>query len=132
MTKVMEVMTKEVLTVKPETPISVAIKLLVMERVTGLPVVNDDSTIVGIVSEKDLMRILMEKESLKEKTVRDYMTKNVQSFSPDDNMVDVCKFLLDHNFRRVPIAQDGKLVGIVSRRDIIKLIWKEKYELDQI
>ncbi len=132
MTKVSEVMTKDVLTVRPDTPISIAIKLLVIERVTGLPVVDEDKHIVGIVSEKDLMRILMEKENLKDKKVADYMTKNVQSYSPDDNVVDICKILLENNFRRVPITRDGKLVGIVSRRDIIKLIWKEKYELDQI
>ncbi len=54
------------------------------------------------------------------------MTEDVQTFAPTDSVEDICEFLLHKPFRRVPIIRDEKLVGIISRRDIISLIHEEK------
>ena len=83
--------------------------------------VNDDMTLAGIVSEKDVLQLLY---NIKDKPgkVEDFMTKDIISFNREDNLVDITECLVNNNFRRVPIASDGKLVGIVSRRDIIKYV----------
>lgn len=116
-----DVMTTDVIAVKRHTPISRVIEILVANDITGLPVVNDDMTLAGIISEKDVLGLLadLEDESAK---VEDFMTKEVVSFEQNEDLIAICECLVENNFRRVPIVDDGKLVGIVSRRDIIKNI----------
>ena len=128
MTKIEEIMTKDVLVVYPDTPVSMAVKLLAIKKVTGLPVVDENKSLLGIITEKDLMRLLIDQESVEEKTVADFMTKDVKCFSPENSAIEVCAFLLENLFRRVPIVKDNKLVGVVSRADIISLLWKERFE----
>ncbi len=128
MSKVAYLMTKEVMTVHPETPIGMAIKVLSTWKVTGLPVVDQEKNIKGIISEKDVLVLLRANEDFKGKTVGDYMTREVKFFHPDDDVDTVLEFLINSPIRRVPIVEDGKLVGLLSRSDIIKLIWKEHFE----
>ena len=130
MVKAKDIMKKNVITVKRDTPIQDAIKTLVDNNITGLPVVNDDMTLVGIISEKDILRILAQMDLLmvlkkKKKsgvTVEDFITKEVVSFEEYDTLSDVCDCLIQKNFRRVPILSDGEVVGIISRRDLVKYI----------
>lgn len=120
------------ITVKKDTPIYDAINLLSKNKITGLPVVNDDMTLTGIISEKDVLALLDELDNLlmiddlKESTatVDDFMTKDVVSFDVDDDMFDVCDCLIENNFRRVPVTSKGKLVGIITRADIVACILK--------
>ena len=111
-------MTKNVICVKPETPVMEATRLLVKHKVSGLPVVDEEMNLLGIISEKDMLRLLVE-ENIESKTVFDFMTKKVISFKDSDSILDICDFLIRNNIRRVPIAKDGKLVGIISRHDIL-------------
>ncbi|MGB8225578.1 MAG: CBS domain-containing protein [Sedimentisphaerales bacterium] len=116
-------MTTNVVFVKRHTPINTVLKIMMESDITGLPVVNDDMTLVGIISEKDLLRLSSCSEDDPAK-VEDFMTENVVSFEQEEDFVTICECLLQNNFRRVPITADGKLVGIVSRKDIIKYILK--------
>lgn len=111
------IMTKNVLTVAADTPVLDAAKLLVERKVSGLPVVDEESRLVGILSEKDILKLLTNVDF--QKCVRDYMTTDVICFEQSDSIEEICQFLIDNNIRRVPILTDGKLVGIVSRRDLI-------------
>ena len=115
------IMTTDVIAVKRNTPISHVAEILVDNDITGLPVVNDDMTLAGIISEKDVLCLLsdLEDESAK---VEDFMTKDVVSFDENEDLIAICECLVNNNFRRVPIVADGKLVGIISRRDIIRNI----------
>ncbi len=115
------VMTTDVITVKRHTPIGRVVEILVDNDITGLPVVNDDMTLAGIISEKDVLSLLVDLEDESAK-VEDFMTKEVVSFEQNEDLIAICECLVENNFRRVPIVADGKLVGIVSRRDIIKNI----------
>jgi len=124
MVKASDIMMKEVITVTPETPVEIAIKLLVIRKLTGLPVLDDNKEVLGIISEKDIMCLLINNENFKEKKVSEFMTRNVQCFQPTDDANTICEFLLANTFRRVPIVENKKLVGIISRRDIISLIWE--------
>ena len=130
MLKAKDIMKKKVITVKRDTSIQEAIRILVDNNITGLPVVNDDMTLAGIISEKDVLRflsdldLLMLLEDIKKSdaTVEDFMTKKVVAFDRDDTVSDVCDCLVKKNFRRVPILSEGEVVGIISRKDLIKYI----------
>jgi len=115
------IMKTDVITVKTHTPICQVIELLLKNNITGLPVVNDDMTLAGIISEKDVLSLMFD---LKETTakVEDFMTTSVVSFDQDEDSIAICECLIKNHFRRVPIVVKGKLVGIISRKDIIKYI----------
>ena len=119
---VKDFMTKNPITVEEHTSIYDAIELLATYKISGLPVVDKENRLVGVISEWDVLHLLTDAEVNKNATVGDYMTRDVISFKEDDSAIDVCDFFKNSNKRRVPIVNDGKLVGIVSRHDIIKLI----------
>ncbi len=122
---VKEMMTKDVITVTKETPIFDAARLLVEKKITGIPVVDQEKNLIGILSEFDVLRLLTECSSEKAGTVEDYMTKKVVFFEDSASATEICEFFLTNpSKRRVPITRDGKLVGLVSRGDIVKLIVK--------
>lgn len=116
-----ELMTKNVITVKGQTSIYDAIQILVDNNITGLPVVNDDGTLKGILSEEDALDLLSEDQDFSGK-VEDYMTTEVVAFDQNEDFIAICECLINNHFRRVPILADGKVVGILSRRDIIRFI----------
>ena len=126
------IMKTDVFTVKRQMPIYEAIELLVENQITGLPVVNDDMTLAGIVSEKDVLSLLSNLDDLmvipdlkdSVATVEDFMTQEVVSFDKNDDLLDICECLIDNNFRRVPITSGGKVVGIISRRDVVGFVLK--------
>ncbi len=121
MIKAQAIMKTNVLSVTKDTDIYEAIRIMVANNVTGLPVVDDDRLLVGIVTEKDVLRLLYNIED-KPGTVEHYMTPNVVSFDQEDDLAALAESLRDNHFRRVPILEKGKLVGIVSRKDIIRHI----------
>jgi CBS domain-containing protein len=115
------IMTKTIISVKKDTDIYEAIRILVENNITGLPVVNDDMTLAGIISEKDVLSLLSNAQD-KPGNVEDYMTKDIITFNEKDSLIDIADCFINHHFRRVPILSDGKLAGLISRKDIIKFI----------
>ena len=123
MLKAKDAMIEDVISVSEDTPTYEAMRVLVDKNITGLPVVSDDMILLGIVSEKDLLNLLFSSH-VDAGPVSEFMTRDVVTFDADDELVDVCKCLMDNNFRRVPVVSEGKLVGLISRKDIIKFILK--------
>ena len=117
-----KIMSRDVVTVKITTDIYDAIRLMADGNITGLPVVDEDEKIVGIITAKDVMRHLLNTQSTDGK-VQDCMTTDVISFNENENLLDVINTLVENKFRKVPIESEGKLVGIVSRRDILSYIF---------
>lgn len=123
-------MKTDLITVKKETPIYDAIELISENKITGLPVVDDDMRLVGVVSEKDVLSLLndldnlMLVDELKDSvaSVDDFMTKKVVSFDENDDLFDICDVLIENNFRRVPITAKGRLIGLITRADIVAYI----------
>lgn len=115
------IMSTDVVSVTRHTPITEVIELLVAKDITGIPVVNDDGTLAGIVTEKDILSLLADVRYATG-TVEQYMTREVVAFDVDDDFIAICECLMRSHFRRVPILSEGRLVGIVSRHDIIKYI----------
>ncbi|MDH4238593.1 MAG: CBS domain-containing protein [Phycisphaerae bacterium] len=127
MLKAKDIMTKRVISVKTNTPIYDALKLIASYGISGLPVVEDDMTLVGIVSEKDVLSLFYNNDD-DETTVEDFMTQPPIFFDEDESILDVCDFLRKNIFRRVPITSEGKLVGIISIRDVIECILQLRNE----
>ena len=109
-----EIMTRSVITVPISMPVKDVAQLLNEKRITGLPVVDDAGLVVGVLSELDII-------SRQGLIAGDIMSANVISATQDADAEDVARLLTDRRIRRVPILEDGKLVGIVSRSDLIRL-----------
>ena len=121
MNEIESIMTIQVITVGRQTPIYNAIEILLENDITGLPVVDDDMKLVGIITEKDILKLLstLENDSA---IVEDFMTKEVMSFDQEEDLIAICECLIRNHFRRIPIVSKRKLTGIISRKDIIKYI----------
>ena len=122
MLKAIDIMTENVVSVKKDTPIYEALKLLSKYNITGIPVVREDMILVGVLSEKDVLRLFYAHEDEEEGTVNDFMTQPAVHFDEKESLLDICDCLTNNYFRRVPVTSEGKLVGIISRKDIINYI----------
>jgi CBS-domain-containing membrane protein len=142
--KAADVMATKVITVRPDTPVATIAEVLLANRISAVPVVNDKDVLVGIVSEGDLIRrveagterhrswwleLLTGKETLAHEFVMsharkaaDVMTRPVISVQPDTPLGDIASLLEKHRIKRVPVASNGKIVGIVSRANLIQAL----------
>jgi CBS domain-containing protein len=107
-------------------PIYDAIRTLAERNITGLPVVDAQLKLVGVISEKDALRTLHIPDEGPEQTVADFMSEDVISFDANGSLVDLCDCLLEHPVRRVPITDNEKLVGIASVSDATRAILELK------
>jgi CBS domain-containing protein len=142
--KATDVMATNVISVRLDTPITKIAEVLLANRISAVPVVNDKGVLVGIVSEGDLIRrveagterhrswwleLLTGKETLAQEFVMsharaaaDVMTRPVVSVTPDTSLSDIASLLEKHRIKRVPVAVNGKIVGIVSRANLIQAL----------
>jgi CBS domain-containing protein len=132
MAKAKDVMTDDVVFVKKDAPIYEAARLLSLNDIRGIPVVDDEMHIVGIVTEKDMLDMYHVMQYANDRTVNTSMSREVVSFDVEDDLDDVCTCLRNSHFRRVPITSEGKLVGIISRRDLILHMLSVKQKNDQM
>jgi len=121
MLKAKAIMTTDVVAVTKDTDIYDAIHIMIARNITGLPVIDSERNLVGVVTEKDVLALLYNVED-RPGEVQDYMTPAPVAFDQEDSIIEVAASLRDHPFRRVPILKDGKLVGVVSRKDIIRFM----------
>ena len=132
MLKVEDVMIRDVISVKQDTPIYEAMVLMRKHDITGMPVIDDDMTLVGIITEKDVLRLFCGDEEDNNKTVGFFMTRPAVSYREDESLQSVCDFMMVNYFRRVPVvSKKGKLVGIISRPDIIDYIIEQRQQNTQ-
>jgi CBS domain-containing protein len=113
--KAREVMTTDVISVREDSGIEEAARLLARYRISGVPVVNNAGSLVGLATEYDLI-------SKSGQNVADVMTRGIISVSPDTELEEVAHLLANRRIRRVPVMEGDKLVGILSRSDLIKEI----------
>lgn len=111
--KVADVMTTRVITVKENQTKQQAARLLTQHRISGLPVVNDNDIVVGVITEYDVIS----KEGL---TVAEIMTRGVISVTPDTELEEVSHILVHERIKRLPVIDKGRLLGIVSRADLVR------------
>lgn len=109
-----DIMTKEVITVKTSTTKEELAKILARNKISGVPVMDEEGCcVVGVVTEADLLQKCGA-------TVGEIMTKEVISVCPDTPIEEIAKILAEKGIKRVPVMKEGKLVGIVSRADIVR------------
>ena len=122
MAELKDIMTKKVMCIKKDTFVRDAIRLMSEKNITGIPVVEDDMTLLGIISEQDVLRLLHTFQEENNKTVNDFMTQPAIHFDENESLMDVCQCLKDNSIRRVPVTSKGKVVGVITRSDILKCI----------
>ncbi|HET9919033.1 MAG TPA: CBS domain-containing protein [Ktedonobacteraceae bacterium] len=113
--KVREIMTTEVITAKEDQTRQQAARLLSQHRMSGLPVVDAENAVVGVVTEHDVI-------GREGGTVGDIMTRSVISVAPDTDIEEVSHILVHDHIKRVLVLEQGKLIGIVSRADLVRMI----------
>jgi len=104
------------------------VELLAKNSVTGIPVVEDDMTLVGILTEKDVLRLFYALKDAENKIVSDFMTQPAVHFNENESLLDICDCLMNNLFRRVPVTSKGKVIGIISRPDLIEYILRLRRE----
>jgi len=125
MLKAKDIMVKQVITVTKDTPVFQALELLAKNNITDIPVVEDDMALVGILREKDILRLFYAHEDQKNLTVNSFMTQPAVHFDENETLPSVCDCLMNYFIRRVPVTSNGKVVGIISRADIIGYILRQ-------
>jgi CBS domain-containing protein len=119
--KVSEIMTRPVICTSPETSAHDILEKLNSSQISVLPVI-EDNIIIGIVTETDVLRLLLQGKNLHTTLVKGFMTQNVITAEPDSLVLSAIKGFLDNQIHHLPITHEEKLVGIVSRHDLIKNI----------
>jgi len=147
MLKVKDIMTKELITVSPETEIVQATKLLLENRINGVPVTNETGKLVGILCQSDLIAqqkklpipsfftllnglipLISEKQIEKQVrkiaaiTVAQAMTPNPVTVHSDMSIEEVAALMVDRSFHTIPVVDEGKLVGIVGKEDMLRTL----------
>ncbi len=122
MLKVKDIMTKNVIYVTKDTPVIEAIRLMAKNDITGVPVVEDDMTPIGILSEQDLLRLVHTHSNEKDRPVYKFMSQPAIHFEEDAPFLNVCYHLMENPMRRIPVTSQGKVIGIISRSDILRSI----------
>lgn len=121
---VKDYMTTELVTFTPDQDIREVIETIVDKKISGAPVVNEKQELVGIISEKDCLRVILDDvyHNLPpfQGKVKSYMSKEVITVDETMDVVQVANAFLKSNFRRYPVVSNGRMVGLVSRRDILR------------
>jgi CBS-domain-containing membrane protein len=141
---VADVMTQKVISVTPETTIAEAARLLLEHRISGLPVVDPDGAVVGVVTEGDLLRraetgterhharwlefliapgrLAQEYANANARRVGEVMSADVVAVAPQDSLAEVVRLMERRNVKRLPVIEAGRLVGIVSRANLVRAL----------
>ncbi len=148
---VKEIMTKEVVSVKRDSTIDEIAQVLIDNKVSGLPVLSDGGYLIGVVTEGDLLRREMSPrlpefinilgaviyyhgverynedfKKLLAQTASDIMTEDLITVKEDTDISEVARLMLNNNIKQIPVVDGSKLIGIVSRADIVKLLLKQE------
>jgi CBS domain-containing protein len=115
-TTVAELMTKDVLTVEPSDTIGEAAEKMYAANVGAVVVVEDMVRIVGIITERDLLRAVAQRARAAEARVRQWMTENPLTIAPETEIDEAAKIMFERSFRHLPVVKDGRPLGIVSLR----------------
>ena len=112
-------------TLSPETQIVAAVDFLLRNKVTGAPVVNSDGILVGMITETDLLKLVTEgihAQPPATETVAEYMTTEVITVPPTVDIYYVAGMFLANKFRRLPVVEGGKIVGAITRFDLLRVV----------
>ena len=119
---VKDYMSASLVTFTPEMDVMNAIDILVKNRISGAPVVDEHGNLIGLLSEKDCMKVAVQAGYYEQLggRVEDYMTKQVITVEAEASVLEVAKLFMEKGPRRYPVVEDNRLVGQISRRDVLR------------
>lgn len=119
-------MTRNPVTLSPEMEILKAAHLLIHKDISGAPVLDKHGRLVGVLTERDCISIVMQAGYHGEPggQVKDFMNENPQWVSPEQSILTLADLFINGNFRRYPVIDNDRLVGIISRRDVMRAMGK--------
>ncbi|WP_305857491.1 CBS domain-containing protein [Balneatrix alpica] len=123
--KVSDYMTSDPVTFTEDTDLFEAINILLTHRISGAPVVNKAGDLIGLLSEVDCLRGILNDtyhETELGGCVGDFMARNIQSVAADADILEICKIFINQGRRRLPVVRGTRLVGQISRRDVLRAI----------
>lgn len=127
---VSDYMTRKLITFRPDQPVMEVMMILIKKNISGGPVVNEKNELVGIISEGDCMKQISESryynQPMEDIKVEQHMGRNVETIDGNMNVFDAAKKFLESKHRRFPIIENGKLVGQISQKDVLKAALKLK------
>lgn len=117
-------MNRKVVSVRPDDDVLTAVRVLVDNKISGAPVIDNIGNLLGIITEKDCMAIALSAGYHGELggRVTDYMSHEVTTVDTGTPVVEIAEHFAKRNFRRLPVLESGRVVGIVSRRDVLWLL----------
>ena len=119
MYQVHNVMNENVLTVSRDATVDEAIRCLIENHMSGMPVVDGDGRLVGFISEFQLLETLYAPE-IRELPIRDVMTRDVLTVTPSTMLSNAIGLMVVHRIRRLPVVDGDRIVGVVSRHDLLR------------
>ncbi len=116
-------MSRSLITFKKDQLVFEVMEALTKNRISGAPVVNEHNELVGIISDGDCMKQISESRyynmPIGDMKIEQYMDKDVPTIDRKVNIFDCANLFHEHNCRRFPIVEDGKLIGMISRKDVL-------------
>ena len=122
--RVRDHMTTRLVLLEPEMEIVRATHLLIRNDVSGAPVVDRAGRLVGILTERDCIRVAVHAvyHGMPGGLVRDVMSPDPEAVSPEENIFELASRFIESRYRRYPVVENGRLVGLISRRDVMRAI----------
>jgi len=123
--KVSDYMTRKLITFTEDTDLFEAIRVFSETQVSGAPVTDNDDQLIGIMSEVDCLRGILDKTYHEEEvggTVGEFMTRTIDTVDANTDIIAVAEQFIHRGRRRIPVVKDGKLIGQVSRKDILRAV----------
>jgi CBS domain-containing protein len=147
--RIQEIMTRDVITVAPETPLKDVARLLIANRISGVPVCGPNGAVLGVVSEVDILRkeegispelarplawlarrLDGELDKIGSHTARESMSAPALTVRPTQHVAEVARLMVDHSVNRLPVVSQDGLVGIVSRADLVRAFVRSDSEIE--
>ena len=120
--RVADYMSRDLVTLTPDMEINHAMNLLLERRISGAPVLDDKGWLVGVLSKKDCLKAALDASYYRDwgERVEKYMSTDVQTLSPDMDLIAAADAFVKSSFRRFPVLSEGRLVGQISRADVLR------------
>jgi CBS domain-containing protein len=120
--RVRDYMTTDLLTVTPQTEITQVVRLMIDRDVSGVLVVDASGKLIGVVTERDCIAVAAAAGYYDDwgGPVEDFMSTAVETVAPDDNLADIATRMTSSPYRRFPVVEQGRLVGLISRREVLR------------
>ena len=119
---VRDYMSRRIVSIDQDMEIMAATRRLIRDDISGAPVLDAHGRLVGILSERDCMKVALHSgyHDVPYGLVRDYMSSDPVSVSPEDNVLTLAERFINGPYRRYPVVDNGRLIGIISRRDVLR------------